>query len=619
MLSPGPRFTGAVALLAATILQGSADAVASPAAGRAVDPLLVVLTDTGRTRDNVPVLERHPDPGPLARVLTRGFSGRLLRLYRQEQTYLHGVDGRPVEPAYLLLSRNQGGFGKQGFYLGEADKRGTGYVDLPADGGPATGAFGTVDQIFPHELLHVIVHQLSGPPPATPTNQIHEVGTQTNRVYAYQEGFAEAMQILAVDDDDADPATASLRAGAGRAVLRRAGTGLREYRDVLASRVALAPFRRLGFLLWYSQAAQAQRYFAVKGDEFAYEPDIPRHLLTADDPYEAYLLDNILSGTAGTRARPATRLVAIEGVVSHLLWRWLTDPALQNGYAEEALYRRFGTSRKDVDPRDNAMLKLFHVLHSRKPVDIVTLVDAYRSVFPRDAAAVDAVVTGALAGQRLPRAPQLWMTNDGFTVGISVLDQYRSVPVRRTFDLNAASLPDLLSVPGVGCGLAEAIASGGPYREIDDLGRVDGMSPAVLERFRAMAASGRAQEVRSADDVESQILGGSLFGGYLIRCAAFLLLAAGAGAASHRAIRGAGWVRTALCGLAVAVVGLVPLWVLPLVSGRWYLLLGPFLLVTVLTAGWDLAWHRSPRRAGLTTAAWFASLLVCLAMTRTWC
>jgi len=41
---------------------------------------LVVLRDTGHTRGEFPVLAPHPDEGDVVRILTSGFSGRLLRL-----------------------------------------------------------------------------------------------------------------------------------------------------------------------------------------------------------------------------------------------------------------------------------------------------------------------------------------------------------------------------------------------------------------------------------------------------------------------------------------------------------------------------------------------------------
>ena len=116
--------------------------VAVPAYG-APPPRLVVLAPTAASRHGLPVLERRP-PGDVGRVLAQGFSGRLLRLYAMEQEYLRRETGALPEPAYLLLSRQQGGFPRFGFALDGEEKPEAGYVDLH-EGSSATGRFGAMD------------------------------------------------------------------------------------------------------------------------------------------------------------------------------------------------------------------------------------------------------------------------------------------------------------------------------------------------------------------------------------------------------------------------------------------------------------------------------------------
>jgi hypothetical protein len=70
---------------------------------------LVVLTETGRDRDGVPVLEPASGSAEISDLLSRGFSGRWLRLYQYQQVYLRRAMGSQPEPAYLLLSNRQGG------------------------------------------------------------------------------------------------------------------------------------------------------------------------------------------------------------------------------------------------------------------------------------------------------------------------------------------------------------------------------------------------------------------------------------------------------------------------------------------------------------------------------
>ena len=118
--------------------------------------------------------------------------------------------GRAPEPAYLLLSDRQGGFPQFGFYLDGVKKADAGWVDLHRRSTLA-GRFGAMDQIFPHELLHVIVRQLAGEPRESGGNQMHAIGVRTDPVNAFSEGFAEHVQVMSVDDPDAVPETAALR------------------------------------------------------------------------------------------------------------------------------------------------------------------------------------------------------------------------------------------------------------------------------------------------------------------------------------------------------------------------------------------------------------------------
>jgi hypothetical protein len=244
-------------------------------------------------------------------VLTRGFSGRLLRLYRWEQQYLARRDGRRIEPAFLLLSGHQGGFPRFGFCLGSERKPETAYVDLHREGA-VDGRFGAMDQVFPHELLHVVLHQLAGEPPAGGANQVHVLGVRTDPFVAFNEGLAEHAQVASVDDPEASPATAALARDPGPVEVTE--RRLRAYRRALAARWSPATRARLGFLLWYNQAEQTLRYHAVKANRYVREPDVPARLLAPGDPYAAYLLGSVLPGDGRGPLKSPGRLRATEGV-----------------------------------------------------------------------------------------------------------------------------------------------------------------------------------------------------------------------------------------------------------------------------------------------------------------
>lgn len=605
-------------------------AVAAPARAAGQDPktvrpdeppLLVVMAPTGTEREGVPVYRRHPNGETYMAVLSQGFAGRMVRLYRLVQQFLAARDGAAIEPAYLLMSGNEGGFPRYGFWLQDESKPGVGYVDLHArlDG---SGRFGALDQIFPHELMHVIVHQLSGPPAAglSGSNQIHAIGVRTDRVTAFDEGFAEHAQVMAVDDPDAQPRTAAMRSN--MALRRNAEDRMNRYRRALDARWALAPPARLSFVTWFSQTEQALRYHAVKANLFAHEPAIRLPRSTADGLFAAYLLENILPGSADGPVKSTPRLFATEGVVSSLFSRWVTNPAMQRPVAEPSFYARFGIRPEGGEPLQHAYLKLFAVFADARPHDAAGVVRAYIAAFPEETDAVAALLRQTGFVWPLPNPPEIWLANDAFMTGTTMFDQYRALPRVHTFDLNAASMVDLLTVDGMSMPLAMAIQRGGPYASLDDLARTPGVTAALVERLRAMHASMRA--VRAANeqqDIERLELA-RLLRPVIVRMAVWVIVCAMAAGVCYGLARWLRPWRLALNGLAAALLGFLPACLLG--SALQYgdravdptvIVLLPMLICGVPAGIWQLAGRRLPRDAGRVLAAWALACLPALVLT----
>ncbi len=227
---------------------------------RAAPADLIVLQETGRMQDSLPVLQPSPRSPEVIQVLTRGFSDSLLHLHNLEQVYLQRQQGREPQPAVLLLSHRQGGFPCRGFVLDGRVERDRDFVDLDGKSG-LCGSFGAMDQIFPHELAHVMVRELAGDAKSGGSNQIHAVGVATDEETAFSEGFAEHMQIMALNDPGADARTRAIVAG--RRAADWAAGALGQYRRELTARAAWFTPRRTGFVLWFSRAEQIQRYYDV--------------------------------------------------------------------------------------------------------------------------------------------------------------------------------------------------------------------------------------------------------------------------------------------------------------------------------------------------------------------
>ncbi len=567
--------------------------------GRAPSPLLEVLRETGNTRDGVPVYGSHPDAAHYVTALSRGFSGRLLRLYALEQRYLQATRGIAPEPAYLLLSNHMGGFPRFGFFLGDRDKRTAGYVDLAGPRGRVRvehrigGLFGAMDQIFPHELGHVIVVQLAGEPKRGGSNQMHAIGVRTDPNNAFSEGFAEHLQVMAIDDPDALPET--------RALLRddfferRAAMQLREYAQELTARWPATGRRLAAFPMWFSATEQALRYYAVKANAFARQPRIPDRLFRRD-PYAAYLLENILPGRPSDPPKNTAQLASTEGFVAALFVRWVTDPQLQATRRDAAFYAPWGVTADGVTALENVYLKLFHSLAVSHAGDVHEAIAGYEACFPDEAAALDRVVRSVALRQSFEPAPAIWLANGDFAIGTTVFDQFRSLPRVHTFDLNAASVGDLVAVPGVDRQLAEAIRRRAPYASVEGLRVVKGMDASLMRRFRALRQ--RWTTMRDNPVEEESSLSQSLptlLRPYLVRLAVLLALAGALGAAAYRLAVPRGWPRAVINGLAAASVGFLLEAALDLPAGVGAVL-GPVLLFGVPAALYCMLFPARTRR-----------------------
>ncbi len=563
-------------------------------------PALIVLVANGAEQDGLPVVERHPNPGPYLDELGRGFSGRLLRLYALAQRFAR--PGMPPQPAYLVLTNNQGGFPRIGFHFEGKPQPRTAYVDLHRSKSIAE-RFAAINQIYPHELLHVIVRDLAGEPRGTGMVQMHAIGVQTDRATAFSEGFAEHVQIMAVEASGVATETARLATDA--ATRARAERQLEAYRRAVSARWAIAPKAEMTFPLWFSGTEQVLRYHAVRANSFAREPAIPDSLRRRD-PHAGYLLDNVMPGTADGAVKSAGRLMATEGVVSALFYRFVMSEALQRRYREDGFYRAFGIAAADVDPLDNVYLKLFAAVRDGG-YDTVAVLDAYVRRFPDEAAAVSDVVRSVLVGQSLPRTPPVWLLNEEFEVGTSLFDQRRALPRPHAFDLNAASFADLTRVRGVTPAAAAAILAHAPYRSVEDLRRVPALDEASASRLHRMSVAYDAR-LNAPHSRQSLSFKGVLMP-YVWRAVSVALACAVLGALAYRAVRRARWWRVAINGIGVSFVGLLAGWTIDNGSG-WLALAAPvvlFGLPGVLIAAWRT---RSVRAAAIVLGAWLCASLV---------
>jgi len=600
----------------ATLLICGLGVVASVA--QAQEPLIMLLSPTGEERDGLPVLQEHAEPAAALEGLSRGLSGTILRVYHRAQRYLANREGRPVEPAYVLLAPQSFGFARQGFFLGDVEKRTNGYVDVDSDW-PITGTFGAIDQIVPHELAHVMRRQLVGEMIHVGTNQIHALGVRTDHSVAFNEGFAEHLQAIAFDESGDQPQLAALAADTSR--LATVHDHLGHYRRELAARLAVAPPMRMGFIAWYSNDEDVLRYHGVKNNYFAREADIPAQLLRGPDPYNAYLLESVLPGAADGAPKSLPRMLATEGVVASLFYRWAMHEGIRAARPPQEFYASFGATRDEVPPLENVYLKLLEVFYLAKPQSAMDVIAAYRQRFPNEAGWVDEIVADVFLGQSGELPPEFWMANRAFTTGTTLFDQYRGLPRVHTFDLNGASLTDLVSVPGVDLGLARDIQAAAPFARLEDLATIPGITSELKAQFATMAAEmPRLRAELEAESNEDTLSINSILMPLAWRALATLLLASATATFAHRAVRAGvegapGWVRCVLNGIGAGIVGLLGGWLL---GGYGVGAIAAVLLVFALPAvSWQLV-RVGSRNAPRILAAWAVAALPAALLSGVW-
>jgi hypothetical protein len=254
-----------------------------------------IRTKPGPGGGAMPILERAPD-GALYRKLIkesqRGTVAFVLKLDEQAQR----INGQKAQPTWLLLTDEEGGFAKRGFWLRE--HRNDRFVDQPyvalvVDTGSVTD--GSFEEIFAHETGHVLLRRLLPKLPAGMSRIPHGSLTITDDPTAFDEGFATHFQALTR--------------------LMTVNLTLKEHDVGLAEK----PFTPL----WQSNVDGTLRIDGVRRNWF-----IHRQLLPPGDDDAVALLANS-SAFDVAALKNGNQMMASEGVVATLFYRAMApDPSV---------------------------------------------------------------------------------------------------------------------------------------------------------------------------------------------------------------------------------------------------------------------------------------------------
>jgi len=446
----------------------------------------------------------------------------------------------PLPPMYLLLSNEEGGFARYGFWLerapGQRELVMAGYVDMVVDQrGVDTGDF---EEIFCHELGHLILRTLLGDLGHGPSRKMHQSMTVTDYPTAFDEGYAEHFQPL-VRDSTTNPILRKIQAGTGTMDMD---------------------------MFWLSNFDGQLRTDGVKRNLFVHRK-APTEADQNPDLYRLFLESETSTEFKPGRLKNAQEMMASEGVVATLFYRLVNRDSLRNPYRDPAFYNQFvernGAAIADpsqsISPYENVNLKLFAAMRQMAPRAAadsgcplaIALLDAYSKLFPEEAKSAygifldttygataspevaalfeRAAVAGRLgdvdAYRQDSRAafsqlsqltdrvakgelaldanlgPEIWLLNEDFKIAAAVWEKDRTVPL--TLNLNTASEAEFMTLPGVNQSLAARIIATrdarGYFRNLDEEGSVEGVSPSLLQTLRQMA-----ERMKSAGDYARQ-------------------------------------------------------------------------------------------------------------------
>jgi len=499
-----------------------------------------VVESTAPDGHSYPVF-RLADDSPLVRrvsqVLETSFAHQVILLDRYARNLLLSEfvgQTQPqylTAPAYLLMSQEEGGFARHGFWLEDAKAQRqlvlAGYVNLVVDQESVDD--GTLEEIFSHELGHQILGELVGKLPPGLSRNMHQSMTLTDDSTAFDEGYAEHFQPL-VRDATANPYLRELSKGATSTDLD---------------------------LLWISRVDRQLRTDGVKHNLFIHRKALPAATLDPGaDRYRLYLDNETSTAFLNDELRNGQQMMASEGVIATIFYRIVNDPALRDHYQEAAFYRPFLATavapdplNKAISPYDNVNLKLLIAMrHAAKAIasgvaPMIAVINSYAAAFPNEAAAVYKLfletTRGATVSQELANAferaagdgrrgdiaafrpssraafsllkgttdrvahgdlpldanlgPQLWLLNADFKIAPAIWSSDRTLPF--AFNLNAATEVDLMTVPGVDLAGARKIVSArrarGFFRSLDDLNSV--LPPQLVQKSHSMWEQMKAQ------------------------------------------------------------------------------------------------------------------------------
>jgi len=469
-----------------------------------INPLeFIILSPSDTMINEFPLLEIKPHDEVTEYVMELSqdsYMKQAIRLYCHCQNFLVNSGRKDqVEPAYLLLSQNQGGFPKFGFFLkkdGEiVDKTETAYIELVKNNNNNEDHLGSMTQIYPHEMGHIIYRLLAADTdtiiPASVN--IHYVSLTTDYTTAFNEGFAMHFENMA---RDFDPDSSR------RQLILDDFTQKKEsvkYKVSGYEKDFLWPLRmdfyRTTMLLWYQNFEDIKRFEWVKSGKIKYR-NASRSFMDAEK--------SLFYLNSGIATEPQPRIpqqqFATEGVIASFFYHLMkgdlkylpADTGIINQFLpiERKSDKTFGN---ELDPLEKQYMKIFYVLNKHvnftltEKSQLIDFVYGYCLEFPTEKEAIYKIFEESTGySPTIDPGKELWITNHDHEHGILVMEQFGGITLPfYTFNLNAATKADLRTFQGITENEAEKIIdhieNNGPFFTYSRLESIDGISETTIK------------------------------------------------------------------------------------------------------------------------------------------
>ena len=376
-------------------------------------------------------------------------------LFRLVQVYVKNKgEGQEVQPVYLALTQNQGGFPMRGFALKKgdgtiADLPETDYIDLhrntlnenPAKAGGYT---------LCHELGHLMLGRLCGTYESH-ASSVHYFSIVTEYTTAFNEGFGEHFEntALMMENDTAVKNAVKVDYHSLYDKVKHYCAGY--------ERDCRWPFRmdmyRASSLLWYTNLEDYKRnQYPEQHLAKCYPATLP-----FSDPYQAIQYRNSAVSYDPQRLRTPVQAASTEGVVADFLTALVSATASPAG-CDSALYAMYSLTPEDAEhlsPVILAYLKIFRVMGKYVRMDdtttapVVAFINGYCQEFP---AAKETVLrlweqaSGHPFTRYLPK--EEWIEVDGAKHSPYAIIQFGATIPQYTFNLHTADPFDLATLKG---------------------------------------------------------------------------------------------------------------------------------------------------------------------------